>query len=217
MKLTKYAQSCLMLELSDVKILVDPGNIDFDYPTLEEWNKANVILITHKHADHCHAEIIKKLIENGATLFSTREVQLAYPEIKVHIIKEGDVLMFKSAKIEVAKAVHGYNPALKSREAHEAVGYIIHNAGKRIYITGDTIGFPNDYKCDILCLPINGHGLVFGPADAAMFAKETGAGLIIPTHYDNPRWPADIEAVKREFEKQGINYKILEKKESIEL
>lgn len=49
-----------------------------------------------------------------------------------------------------------------------------------------------------------------GPFEASLFAKETGAELAIPVHYDNPNYPADLNKVKDAFEKQGVNYKILD-------
>ncbi len=217
MKLTKYAQSCFLIEAKGLKILIDPGNLLFDYQIMEEWNKANIILITHKHQDHCHAEVVKKLIQNGAALFSSKEIEQSYPELKVHLLKAGDVLNYKGVQIEVTKAVHGYIPALKGREVKENIGFIISDGEKKIYVTSDTIGFSNEHQCDVLCLPVSNHGLTFGAIDAAMFAKETGAGIIIPTHYDNPKYPADLEAVKKEMEKAGLNCKVMGIKESIEV
>jgi len=55
------------------------------------------------------------------------------------------------------------------------------------------------------------------PWEAALFAKETDAELVIPIHYDNPSHPADFELVKKEFEAQGLNYKFLEIGESVKL
>jgi L-ascorbate metabolism protein UlaG (beta-lactamase superfamily) len=55
-----------------------------------------------------------------------------------------------------------------------------------------------------------------GPFEAALFAKETGAKLVIPVHYDNPAYPIDLEKVREEFDKQELNYKILDTGESLE-
>ena len=56
-----------------------------------------------------------------------------------------------------------------------------------------------------------------GPFEAAEFAKETEATLVIPMHYDNPKFPANMEKVKEEFEKHKLKYKILDLKESVEV
>ena len=56
-----------------------------------------------------------------------------------------------------------------------------------------------------------------GPFEAALFAKETEAELVIPNHYDHPKHPVDLDSVKKEFRKQNLNFKILGLKESIEV
>ena len=100
---------------------------------------------------------------------------------------------------------------------NENVGYIIDDGENRIYHTSDSISFKNNYKCDILLIPVVNHGIVMGPWEGAMFAKETGASLVIPFHYNHPRHPMDKELVEKEFNAQGLNYKFLENKESIEI
>jgi len=219
MKITKFAQSCFLLETKGKKILVDPGVLQYEESLLEEfWNNIDVLLVTHKHSDHCNEEAVKKIISNPNTKFYTsKEVADAYPSLSPNIVKEGDTVDAGEIKIEVVKAVHGFMPFLKGgNEINENIGFIIDDGDKRAYTTSDSICFDNDYKCDILFVPVCNHGLVMGPFDAALFAKETGAKLVIPIHYDNPKFPADMEWVKREFEKQGLNYKILEIKKSLE-
>ncbi|MBI4983033.1 MBL fold metallo-hydrolase [Candidatus Woesearchaeota archaeon] len=217
MKFTKYAQSCVLIETRDLHILVDPGNLNFEASLLDKWSNIHLILVTHKHQDHCLQDAVKYLLGKGAVLFSSKEVALAYPELKVHLLKEGDALSYKGVKIEAVKAVHGYIPALKGKEIGENLGYIISDGNKKAYFTGDTIGFPNECRCDIIFLPVCNHGLVFGPSEAVLFAKETGAGLAVPVHYDNPKYPTDLKLVKEEFEQQGLKCKVMKIKESIEL
>ncbi|MBI4981153.1 MBL fold metallo-hydrolase [Candidatus Woesearchaeota archaeon] len=219
MKLTKYPQSCFLIEAKDKRILIDPGILDYASEWLtNDWTNIHLILITHKHQDHCNISALKYLVEKGAMIFSSKEVQDAYPELRIHIIKEGDVLKIPGGvKIEATPAVHGYIPALKGKELKENIGFIIDDGDIRVYFTSDTIGFSNDYKCDVLCLPVSNHGLTFGAIDAAWFAKETEADLVIPTHYDNPKYLVDLNEVKRVFEQQNINFKILNNKETTEL
>jgi L-ascorbate metabolism protein UlaG (beta-lactamase superfamily) len=101
----------------------------------------------------------------------------------------------------------------------ENVGYIIDDGNKRLYTTSDTIIFNADYKCDILCMPFNGNGLTMGIVEGTMFAKDINPELLIPVHtemalsYMNP----NLDTLKAELEKAGINYKILDIKESIEI
>ena len=88
---------------------------------------------------------------------------------------------------------------------------------RKIYVTSDTICFQNDYKCDILCVPVSDYGVVMGAFEASLFAKETEAKVVIPLHADSPKYPVNFNFVKEMFEKSEIEYKILENDESIEV
>ena len=48
MKITKYNQSCLLIETNNKRFLVDPGNIGFEENLLNEWKNINYILVTHR-------------------------------------------------------------------------------------------------------------------------------------------------------------------------
>ena len=68
-------------------------------------------------------------------------------------------------------------------------------------------------------MPFNGNGLTMGIVEGTMFAKDINPELLIPVHtemalsYMNP----NLDTLKAELEKAGINYKILDIKESIEI
>ena len=61
MKITRYAQSCVLIEAKGKRILVDPGVIGHDESLLEDWKDIDLLLVTHKHGDHCHEEAIKEI------------------------------------------------------------------------------------------------------------------------------------------------------------
>lgn len=220
MKITRFAQSCILIETKNKRILIDPGYINYKESYIQnEWKNIDIILITHKHTDHCHQEAILSLINTfNSKVYTSQEVQNTFPNIPSQTVKENDIINLEEIKIEVIKAIHGYTPVLKNRaEIYENIGYIIDDGENRLYQTSDTICFPNEYKCSILCVPVCNHGLVMGPFEAALFAVETQAKLVIPMHYDNPKYPTDLEKVKEEFDKQNLNYKILEIRESINI
>lgn len=215
MKITKYPQSCLMVETNNKRILIDPGKLKYQDNFLEEWQKADVIFVTHKHGDHINSALIQNL---NIPIYSTQEVQDTYPEIKFNIVKENDILNFDNIKVEVVKAIHGYNPLLKNGgQVFENVGYIIDDGEHRLYTTSDTICFNNDYKADIVVLPVTAHGLTMSAFEAALFAKDLEANLVLPVHMDNEKYPTDINYMKENFAKFDINYKVLDIEETIEI
>lgn len=215
MKITKYPQSCLLVEANNQKILIDAGNLKYQDKFLEAWQKADFILITHKHQDHINIDVLKNI---NIPIYSTKEVQDTYPEIKFNIVKENDILKFGQVKVEVVKAIHGYNPLLKNGgEVFENVGYIIDDNNHRLYITSDTICFNNDYKADIVALPVTGYGLTMSAFEASLFAKDLEAKIVLPIHMDNEKYPTNINYMKENFAKFEINYKVLDIEETIEL
>lgn len=217
MKITKFPQSCLLIETKDKKILVDPGSLKYKEEYFDIWNNVDIILITHKHPDHCNTEILENLNKN-IIIYSTKEVAEANKSLKISIIKENDIIELDNIKIEVVHAIHGYQPLLKgTKEIHENVGYIIDDGKNRLYTTSDTICFRNEYKADILCIPVTGHGLTMSAFEASLYAKEVGAVLTIPIHMDNPAFPPDFDYIKEMFEKYEVDYEILENDETIEV
>lgn len=215
MKITKYPQSCLIVETNNKNILIDPGSLKYEDSFLEKWKKADIILITHKHGDHINANVLKDL---NIPIYATNEVQTTYPEFKFNIIKTNDIIELGNIKIEVVKAVHGYNPKLKNGgEVFENVGYIINDNKHRLYITSDTICFNNDYQADIVALPVTGYGLTMTSYEASLFAMELGAKLVLPIHNDNAVYPTDIKYMEKNFKEFNINYKVLNIEETIEI
>lgn len=215
MKITKYPQSCVMVETNNKKILIDAGGLKYQEKFFKDWKKSDIILITHKHTDHIKADTLKEL---NIPIYSTQEVQEEFPELNINIVKENDIITFDNLKIEVVKAVHGYNPNLKDgKEVFENVGYIIDDGNHRFYSTSDTICFKNDYKADIVALPVTAHGLTMSSYEAALFARELGAKLVLPVHMDNDMCPTDVNYLKENFEKFNIKYKLLDIEETIEI
>lgn len=218
MKITKFPQSCLLIETKGKKILIDPGTLKYKEEYFEIWNKVDTILITHKHSDHCNVEILEKL-NNEIKIYSSSEVKNKYPELPINIVKEGEEINIgNEIVVEVVHAEHGYIPIMKTgAKVIENIGYIIDDGKTRIYITSDTICFQNDYKCDVICLPISDYGVVMGAFEASLFAKETNAKLAIPLHADSPKYLVNFEFVKEMFEKNEMEYEILENDETIEV
>ena len=133
MKLTRYGQSCVLIETKDQRILVDPGIYHYEESLLENgWNNIDLILITHKHGDHCHIEALKKIVERDhCNVQATQEVADHYPEFTFEITKQDDVIDFNGIKIEIVNAVHGFLPFLKGgNEVNENIGYIVDDGEK---------------------------------------------------------------------------------------
>ena len=219
MKIKKFAQSCLMIDYKNVRILVDPGNVDYFDGLLDLWTGINIIVITNKHADHCHALTVKKIIErDNAVLYTTREVLNAYPELKGIAIKSGDKINFSSKfSMTITSAIHGYLPYMKDNEIKENIGFIINDSVNKIYITGDTLGFNNNYKCDYIFMPFSNHGVTTGIYDGLLFAKETEAKMIIPTNLEDKTYPTNLNELVETSEKLKLKLKVMKANDVLEI
>lgn len=217
MKLTKFPQSCALLESeSGTKILIDPGVIDFDEKFLSAWQTADAIFVTHKHSDHFNKDFLSK---TDIAIYSTNEVKNTYPEVTINVVKNGDTLKVGNIEIEVVKAIHGFLPKMKTGgEVLENVGYIVRADGTSIYLTSDTICFNNDYKADFLFAPVTGHGIAMSAYETSFFTKMVGAKKLIVCHLDNTKlFPKNLDYLDEQMKQQGVDYVVLEYGESIEL
>jgi len=160
-------------------IYIDPYNIQAD-------EKADIILITHSHYDHCSIEDIKELVKDRTIVIIPPDCQSKLSGIQginVHLAKPGK-------KIEafgiIVEAVPAYNINKNFHEkANEWVGYIINTDGKRIYHAGDTDFIPEMKEIkeiDVALLPVGGT-YTMDAAEAAKAANTIKPKVAVPMHY----------------------------------
>lgn len=220
MKITKYHQSCLLVESDGTRILIDPGTFGYTNEFENEWTDIDLILITHHHDDHCNDDIINKLIKRDKSLvLTTNEVIQKHHISDSIVIKEGQIIPIFGLYINIVKAVHG---SFADKPPHcgvlENVGYIIDNCRTRLYVTSDTIDFDQEYECDVIAMPFNGHGLTLGIRDGIAFAKRARARMILPIHMEHPleEMNPSIKKLEKELKGNECKYRILDIKEGID-
>jgi L-ascorbate metabolism protein UlaG (beta-lactamase superfamily) len=216
MKLTKYAQSCFLVETEGKKILIDCGDM-VNEEIVNNFRDIDVLLFTHTHNDHCYMDYVKKIFENSNPLiFGNDEIVEKLNEFDVTVVKEGDVNEFDNIKIETTKAVHGYWFLMKDKPLPKPNGFIIRDSTSSVYHCSDTIAFYPQYQADIVLVPICGHGVVMEPDIAVEFCLEMNAKLAVPMHYDNDKHPLGTERFETYSKEKGLNYKVLNNGESFE-
>ena len=118
------------------------------YVDLEEYGeaseKANVILVTHSHTDHCDPEKIDKLRKDDTVIIAPADCASKI-RAKVRTLKPGEVATVGNVRV---KAVHAYNtkrfrsPGIPFHPKGYGVGYLITVGGKTVYHAGDTDFIP---------------------------------------------------------------------------
>ena len=156
----------------------------------QRGDKADVILITHDHYDHCVPEDVAKLQKQDTVIVAPSSCA-AMMKGDVRVVKPGDRLEVKGILMEV---VWAYNMD-KFREpgqpfhpkSPDYVGYIFTLDGERIYLSGDTDLIPEMRGIDVDTALIPVSGTYVMTADEAIEAANTAikAKKFIPMHYNS--------------------------------
>lgn len=225
MKLKRLAQSTVLLTTRDGKrLLIDPGkyNLDPGKLTLETFPTGDVIVITHKHADHFDLDLLKMILKKSTPIIFTNA------EIKESLEKNGITAKEISEGVTVTEAGF-YLTAIRTDHVvrDEKIinfGLVISADGTSLYHTSDTRFIdpsllPRETRTKYLLVPISDRGVVMGIDDAVVFSSELKSELVIPIHYDSPKDKGRVDP--KEFAEKagrfGIKVRLLAFGEEVEL
>lgn len=177
------------------KILIDPFISNNPVcPVAVEEVDANIICVTHGHADH-FGDTMEIANRTGAVIVSNHEhsVYLAKQGFEAMGMNMGGTIQIHNIKITMVNSIHSSDMDFieEMPAGGSSCGYIIQlENGRKIYHSGDTGIFGdmktviNDiYKPDIALLPI-GDRFTMGPFEASIAAAWIDAQVIIPMHYN---------------------------------
>ncbi len=216
MKVTKYPQACFLINYQGVNILIDPGVYVYQQMDMkpEDFTKIDLILLTHGDPDHTDPEALKIIQQqNSCPIWCNREVKdkLELADIPAEIIAYDEVKEFKKIKIKAIKSVHGKIPGKDF--IPQVTGFLIDD---KLYHPGDTIYLENKPYADVVLVPICGT-VVMDIEEAKRFSLDIKPQLVIPMHYDSPRFPGDPEEFLQAMSDCDLSVKILNFGESIEV
>ncbi len=156
-------------------IYIDPWHLTTDQP------KADIILITHSHNDHCSKIDVALIARENTVILAPPDCGKALPP-GFRPIGPGREITLGNV---VIRTVPAYNIGKSFHPRENAwVGYIIEMGGERIYFTGDTDYIPemDDIVVDILIIPVGGT-YTMTSGEAARAANRMKPRLAIPVHF----------------------------------
>ena len=192
MKIRFLGQSGYLLESGNYSIMIDPYLSDsvnrasgkarlLPIPIEPRDLLCDAVICTHDHLDHLDPDTVTAMKESQffITTNGGKERLAALGRNNVTAIVEGESVKIGDFAITAVFADHTV----------EAFGVIVKAEGKTLYFSGDTLyneklfGIKK-YSPDVTFICINGRLGNMNVEEALVTAKQIGARINIPTHYD---------------------------------
>jgi L-ascorbate metabolism protein UlaG (beta-lactamase superfamily) len=178
-KVKWLGHASFLIKAGEKMIYIDPYEGEYE-------NKADIILVSHSHGDHCSVPIINRIREEDTIIIATPGcVPLIGGDVKT--IESGESITLEKVTVE---AVPAYNlkrfrsPNVPFHPKGLGVGFLITIQDKIIYHAGDTGFIPEMSslkKVDLALLPCGGtYTMDINEAVDAVLA--INPKIVIPMH-----------------------------------
>ncbi|MGR4880985.1 MBL fold metallo-hydrolase [Streptomyces sp. LARHCF249] len=188
-----------------------------------EAARADVVLVSHLHADHLHLPSLAQLAP-GTRLLVPRGARRAVPGLAriaglrgltvTEVVPGEEVTVRAGVRVRAVSALHDGRRLPFGPQHAPALGYVVQGAA-RTYFAGDTGLFDTMAEevgpVDVALLPVGGWGPYLGPGhlDAGRAARalaELAPAAAVPVHYGT-YWPIGMDAVRpHEFHAPGEEF-----------
>ena len=173
MKITRYFQSCLLVEDGGVRILIDPSG--HEAGNFDKFGKLDGVLYTHEHMDHFEPGLAQKFADGGVAIYANASTakQMKSPPT---VVSDNQEFSIKNLKIQARELPHCL--MVSGDAGPQNTGFMV---GGRLFHSGDGADLAG-LKVEVLAVPISGPDISL--KDACDFVKQTSAKIAVPVHYD---------------------------------
>lgn len=179
MRLTHFGHACLLVEVTDWRILIDPGNYSDGF---QDLTGLDAIIVTHQHADHIDPDRFDALVaaNRSARVFTDPETAeiLLDDGLEVEVLVPGHDVSIGEITVSPRGERHAFN--------HSQVP-VVANVGVRLSAEGEpTLFHPGDAydadagQVDVLAVPLNAPWTAV--RDTIDFVRRIAPEGIVPIH-----------------------------------
>jgi L-ascorbate metabolism protein UlaG (beta-lactamase superfamily) len=214
------AHATFKIKTEDQVIYIDPSTKGTGLKK-DDFEPADLILVTHGHQDHFDKDLLKKIRKLGKPVIAPENLKKEMKGIVMWDLNPGQFMKMADGSATVW-AVDAYNvkrfrsPGNPFHPKGFGVGYILKIGETKIYHAGDTDLIPEMERImdiDVALLP-SGDTYTMDMIEAAEAAILIKPKVVIPMH----TWDKDPESFKKEVEeKSSTKVVILEKGEEYTL
>jgi L-ascorbate metabolism protein UlaG (beta-lactamase superfamily) len=200
------------------------GKVIYIDPYKGEYvEKADIVLVTHSHYDHCDLPKIELIREAGTVIIAPQDVASKIGR-EVRIPKSGEEITIDQVSVKVVDAYNNKrfrSPGVPCHAKGFGFGYLVKVENKTIYHAGDTDFIPEMEQLghvDLALLPAGGGYYTMDAPEAADAALAIKPEIALPMHvwekgvyYDPAPFKEKVEArskIKVVMLKEGDTYSL---------
>ena len=202
-KIEWLGHASFKITTDDITIYIDPYA-----GTVENYSqKANLVLISHDHYDHCDTEKIQLISNDNTKIISSKSCANKLKDINSNLNTQS---MSSDEKITIEEveitAIPAYNISKKFHPKNAGgLGFIFTISDVKIYFAGDTDFIPEmknlaSQNIDVALLPVGGT-FTMNCTEAGLASNAIHAQVVIPMHHGLiPGLEMNIEKFKEKMD-----------------
>jgi L-ascorbate metabolism protein UlaG (beta-lactamase superfamily) len=205
MKVTRYFQSCLLIEEGKARILIDPSGQEKE--RLGDFGKLDAVFYTHEHGDHFDADMAKDFVEQGVAPVYANASTAKQIEASKTVVEDGKEYDVGGVKVKAIELPHCL--MVDGSTSVQNTGYLFNG---KLFHPGDGKEL-NGLEVETLAVPVNGPDISL--KDAYDFTMQVKAKQVIPIHYDYLGGNPDF--LGQSLNKKGVKVHALTIGDSVEI